>query len=168
MLERVAKYINTFMLPISRVLSAVGLVAMILVVIITVVGVFSRRFFDMPIRGLRDITILGLSIMVFLPMARCTLNDGHISMNIFTSKFPKSLQTIVETIILFIVIGTLSIFTWQLLLYGLRLQESGQTTILLGAPLFPFLYLATLGSLMMTIAFLAKFLSSLDAILRRK
>jgi TRAP-type C4-dicarboxylate transport system permease small subunit len=168
MLDRVARYINKVMLPVSRIFSNIGMVATILLVIVIVVGVCSRRFFNMPIRGLRDLTVLGFSIMVFLPMAWCAITNAHVSMNTITSKFPKSLETIIGTIVLFITTGTLAVLTWQLYVYGVRVQTSGQVTALMSIPVFPFLYLATLGMLMMTIVFFMKFLVSLDAIWRRK
>jgi TRAP-type C4-dicarboxylate transport system permease small subunit len=168
MLDRVAKYINKVMLPVSRICSSIGMVTTVLLVLVIVVGVCSRRFFNMPIRGLRDFTTLGFSIMVFLPMAWCAITDGHISMDVITNKFPRSLRTIIGTIVLFITTGTLAVLTWQLYMYGTRGLTTGQTTSILLAPLFPFLYLATLGMLMMTIVFFMKFLVSLDALWRRK
>jgi len=168
MLERVAKYINALMLPVSRVCSTVGMVTMGLLMLVIVVAVCARRFFDIPVRGLHDISVLAFSIMVFLPMAWCTITDSHISMDVIVVKFPGSLRNIIAAIILFLTTGTLAIFTWQLFLYGLRLQNMGQTSAILPIPIFPFLYLATLGVLLMTIVFLMKFLSSLDPLLRRQ
>jgi TRAP-type C4-dicarboxylate transport system permease small subunit len=168
MLDRVAKYIKQVMLPISRICGSIGMVTMVVVVLVIVAGVCSRRFLGLPIRGMRDLTILGFSIMVFLPMAWCAITDGHVSMDVFTKRFPKSLKTIVEAIILFITTGILAVLTWQLCIYGIRIQTMGQTTALLGIPMFPFLYLATLGILMMTIVFFMKFLASLGTIKRRQ
>ncbi len=168
MLERVAKYINSFMLPISRFCSTIGMVTMGLLTLTVVIAICARRFFDIPIRGLHDISVLAFSIMVFLPMAWCTINDSHISMDVIVVKFPKSLRNIIAAIVLFVTTVTLAVFTWQLLLYGLRLQNMGQTATILPIPIFPFLYLATLGVLLMTIVFLMKFLSSLNTLLRGK
>lgn len=50
MLDRVAKYINKVMLPVSRICSSIGMVTTVLLVLVIVVGVCSRRFFNMPIR----------------------------------------------------------------------------------------------------------------------
>jgi TRAP-type transport system small permease protein len=168
MLERVAKYVNRLMLPVSRVCSTIGMVTMVLLTLVIVIAVCARRFFDVPIRGLHDISVLAFSMMVFLPMAWCTINDAHISMDVIVVKFPKPLRNIVAAITLFLTTATLVVFTWQLLVYALRLQSMGQTASILPIPIFPFLYLATLGVLLMTIIFLMKFLSSLDPLLRRK
>jgi len=168
MLGRVANFLNKTLPHASRFLNTIGVITLVAMMIVIVVGVCTRRFFDLPIRGMRDITILGFSIVVFLPMALCTLKGGHVSVDAFTNKFSKPLRARVEAIILFITTATLGLLTWQLFVLALRTQAMGQTTKVLAIPMYPFLYLATLGILMMALVYFANLLVSVSSLVRRK
>lgn len=168
MLEKIAMKINKVMQPVSRISSNIGMAFTILLVIVVVVSVFSRRFFDMPLKGVRDISVISFSIMVFLPMAWCAIKDGHISMDILTTRFPRLLQSIIGTITLALSTVIMAVLTWQLYVYGVSAQDQGQATVLLSIPYFPFMYLGALGMTMMTVVFFAKFLISLGKFWRKK
>ena len=165
MLEKVAKNIDKVLLPISRIFSQISMVTIIAVMLLVVSDVCLRRFLNSPIRGAQDIYDLGFSIIVFLPMAWCALNGGHVDLDIVIKRLPKRTQVIIEAIMMFLTTGILIVVSWQLLLQGIRLQDMQAETALLGVPMFPFLYLATIGILMMALAFFTKLLSFLNSIL---
>ena len=168
MFQRVAEYLRKIVSPISRVLGDISMAVIVVLMLLVVVDVCLRRFFNSPIRGSHDLSGLGFSIVVFLPMAWCALKEGHVDLNILVSRFPKSARLGIEVIILFITTGTLGVTSWQLLMQGIRLQNMNAETPILGIPFSPFLYLATLGTLMMTLVFLIKFFHSLSTLLEKE
>lgn len=168
MLRRVAEYLQKGVSAISYTIGYIGMVALILATLIVVTDVFLRRFFNAPIIGATDITSLGLSMVVFLPMAWCSLKGGHVDLNVVVNKFPKSVRMGIELIIMFLTTGTIGLLSWQLLMYGIRLQSMDAGTQILEIPTYPFIYLATLGGCMLTLTFFLKFLYSIINLLEKK
>ena len=162
MLERVANSLKKVVSPISRVLANISMVVIVLAILVVFADVVLRRLFNSPITGSRDFTILAFSIIVFLPLAWHAFNNGHIELDFLVKKFPKTAQSILEVIMMFIATVILGLMSWRLLVQGTILQSLGAGSTTLRIPLYPFAYLATLGSIMLTLAFLIRFLRSLS------
>ena len=162
MLERVANRIKGIVVLISRMASYIGAAALVLMVLLTVAEVFSRRALNSPIAGALELTSLGLVIFVFLTLAYCASRGGHVVMDILVTRFPKRVQAVINTVVLFLTTGILGVASWQLWLQALRLQRAGQTSGLLEIPVFPFLYIAALGGILLTLVYLIYLLYSLE------
>jgi TRAP-type C4-dicarboxylate transport system permease small subunit len=167
MLERAADNLRKFVFPVSRILGDVSMIPVVFMTLLIVVDVLSRRFLNAPIKGSRDMTELAFSISVFLPMAWCAIKGGHVDLDVLVVKFPKRLRLSVEIIILLLTTAMLGVLSWQLAAYGVRLQNMNQETAVLGIPVYPFLYLAALGSLFLTLVYLINLISSLGNSLGR-
>ncbi len=168
MLDRVANKLKKVVSPISRVLGDISMVVIVLVTLLVVVDVCLRRFFDSPIQGSHDLSSLAFSIIVFLPLAWCAINDGHVELDLVVKRLPKTAQLIVEVIMMFITTVILGLVSWQILIQGTKLQAANAETAILGIPMYPFLYLATLGGLMLALAFFVRFLYSLSNIIEER
>lgn len=71
--------------------AAVGAVALVVLVVVTLVDVVGR-YFGAPLTGAQDITTMGLATLVFGGMALCDRLGGHISVDIFERHFPEWLN----------------------------------------------------------------------------
>jgi len=168
MLDRVGNNLKKVVSPISRVLGDISMVVIVLVTLLVVVDVCLRRFFDSPIQGSHDLSSLAFSIIVFLPLAWCAINDGHVELDLLVKRFPKTAQLSTEVIMMFITVVILGLMSWQLLVQGTKLQAANAETAILGIPMHPFVYLATLGGLMLALAFFVRFLYSLSNIIKKR
>ena len=162
MLGRVADYVTKVVSPISRVLGGISMAVIVLVTLLVVTDVCLRRLFDAPIQASHDFTSLAFSIIVFLPLAWCALNNRHIELDLITKTLPKMAQRSLEVIMVFLTTAILGVLSWQLLVLGTKLQAVGAITAMADIPKFPFVYLATLGSSMLTLAFFARFLKAIN------
>ena len=154
MLERAANGISGVFVPISRWLSYVGAVALILIVLLTVAEIFARRFLNSPISGVLELTSLGLVIFVFLTLAYCASRGGHIVLDILVNRFPKRLRAATDIVISALTTGMLGVAAWQLWVLALRIQRSGQTMSSHEVPIYPFIYVAALGGALLAIIYL--------------
>ncbi|MBA7670288.1 hypothetical protein ES703_78433 [subsurface metagenome] len=59
------------------------------------------------------------------------------------------------------------LISWQLFLYALRLQSMNQITAILGIEFYPFVFIAVLGSLLLTLVFFIQFLYILGGVRRQ-
>lgn len=161
MLDRVANTLKKVVSPISEVLANISMVVIVLAVLVVVADVTLRRLFNSPIHGSRDLTMVAFSIIVFLPLAWHALRNGHIELDFLVKKFPKTAQKILEVIMMFITTVILGLMSWRLLVHGTVLQAMKGESVTLGIPMWPFVYLASFGSMMLTLAFLIRFIRSL-------
>ena len=168
MLGRIENYLNKVVSPISRALGNISMVVIVLVTLLVVVDVCLRRFVNSPIQGSKELSSLAFSIIVFLPLAWCAINNSHVELDLVVKRLPKTTQLSIEVIMMFLTTGIVGLMSWQLLIQGTKLQAANAETALLEIPMYPFLYLATLGSLMLTLAFFIRFIHSLSNIIEER
>jgi TRAP-type C4-dicarboxylate transport system permease small subunit len=168
MLDRVANHLKKVVSPISRVLGDISMVVIVLVTLFVVVDVCLRRFINSPIQGSHDLSSLAFSIIVFLPLAWCAINDGHVELDLLVKRLPKPARLSIEVMMMFITMVILGLMSWQLLIQGTKLQAANAESAILEIPMYPFVYLATLGSLMLALAFFIRFLYSLSNIIEER
>lgn len=168
MLGRVANNLKKLVFPISRVLGDIGVAVMVFVTLLVVVDVCARRIFNSPIGGTHELSGFAFSIIVFLPLAWCAMNDSHVELNIVVNRLPKTARLIIEVIMMFITTAILGLMSSQILVHGTSLQAAKAETAILGIPFYPFLYLASFGGIMLTLAFLIRFIQSLSNIIEER
>jgi len=158
MLNRVADYLNKIVSPVSLGLAIISMVVIVLVVLLVVVDVSLRRIFNSPIEGSHDLQMLAFSIIVFLPLAWCAIHRGHVELDLITRRLSNTARRYLEAIMMFITTAILALMSWQLLVQGTKLQASNAETAILEIPMHPFIYLATVGSIILVLAFFIRFL----------
>ena len=164
MLEKVARGLQKVVFPASNTVSIIGMVVLILMVLLTVVEVFARRFFNTPISGVLSLSSLGLVIFVFLTLAYCAAKGGHVELGILTNIFPKCLQAGIASLMYILTTGILGMAAWQLWVQAMRVQNAGQTSGPLEIVIYPFLYIASLGTFLVALVYLVFFLNSLNEV----
>ena len=162
MLGRVIDYVTKVVAPISRVLIDSSMVVIFLVTLFVVTDVFLRRVFDSPIRGSHDYTSLAFTMIVFLPMAWCALRDGHIELDLITKKLPKMAQQSLEAIMIFLTTGILGLMSWRFAVLAIKFQDVNAETAIHKISLYPFTWIAAIGAIMLTLAFLLRFLKAIN------
>ena len=161
MIGRVADYVKVVVSPISRALVNISMVVLFLTIMLVVADVSLRRLFNAPIEGTNDLASLAFSIIVFFPLALCALNNGHVELDLITKRLPKTAQRILEVIMVFLTTVILGVVSWRLPVQGAILQAANRSTTILEIPLYPFVYLATIGSIILTLAFFIRFLKAI-------
>jgi len=161
MLEKIARGLQKIVFPASSAVSVIGMIVLILMVLLTIAEVFARRFFDAPISGVLSLSSLGLVIFVFLTLGYCAAKGGHVELGILTSLFPKRVQAGIAATMYILTSGILGVAGWQLWAQAMKVQNAGQTAGPLEIMIYPFLYIASLGTLLVALVYLVFFLNSL-------
>ena len=166
MLARVADFLKKATYPVIIALGGVAILMIVITVLMTVTDVVSRRLFNAPIAGTFELSSLIMAVITFLTLSYCGIKgSGHIEVNVLTTRFPKRIQDILSTIMHFLITVMMGIVSWQLVVLAMDAYRVGNVSGLLKVPIYPFGYLAALGSLMLTLVYLTKFLESLDGII---
>lgn len=104
---------------------------------VTLVDVLGRYFFNSPLPGASEMTELLVMAIVFAGLPAICLDDGHITVDLFTSRLKGPLAEVQTFVARIIVSVVLAVVAWQLWKHGLRLSIYGETTVYLRVPLMP-------------------------------
>ncbi|MEO4001434.1 TRAP transporter small permease [Mesorhizobium sp. CAU 1732] len=105
---------------------------------VTVVDVFGRYLLLRPLPGAPEYTELLLMAIIFTGLPAVCLDDGHVSVDLFTSKFTGWLAAVQLASARLAVSVVLAIVAWQLWEHAVRLATYNEVTVFLRMPLAPF------------------------------
>lgn len=91
------------------------------------------------------------SIFVSFSLAKTSLDNGHIAVDFFFQKLPPTLQKIIESANILICAILFSFVTWYSFFYALDLKRTGEVSMTLQIPVYPFVLGITLGFAMLCI-----------------
>ena len=164
MFDKITRGLQKIVYPASSAISVIGMGVLILMVLLTIIEIIARRFFDAPITGVLSLSSLGLVIFVFLTLAYCAAKGGHVELGILTSIFPKRVQAGIASVMYILTAGILGVAGWQLWVQAMKVQNAGQTSGPLEIVIYPFLYIASLGTLLVALVYLIFCLNSLSEV----
>lgn len=164
MLEKITHGLQKVVYPASNAVSIIGMISLILMVLLTIAEIFARRFFNSPITGALSLSSLGLVVFVFLTLAYCAAKGGHVELGILTTIFPKRVQAGIAIVMYILTSGILGVAGWQLWLQAIKVQNAGQTYGNLEIVIFPFFYIASLGTFLIALVYFIFFLNSLSEV----
>lgn len=104
---------------------------------VTLVDVVGRYAFNSPLSGATEMTELLVMAIIFTGLPAICIDDGHVTVDLFTAMMPDWLLTIQLFVARLFVAGVLALVCWQMWAYGMRLGAWNQTTIYLTVPLAP-------------------------------
>ena len=111
---------------------------------VTIVDVVGRYFLSQPLPGGKELTELLMMGVVFAGLPAITLDDGHVTADLFLQKFSDRGHRVQLAIARALSGAALLVGGWQLWAYGARVASYGQTTVYLKIPLGPVAYAAAL------------------------
>ncbi|HZT47090.1 MAG TPA: TRAP transporter small permease [Hyphomicrobiaceae bacterium] len=118
----------------AALLSGLGIFALMLLGVVHVLG---RKFFDMPVYGYIDIVEIMMAFLVFLALAYTERLGGHIRMELFVS-FLKgrwlALFELVGVVLGLLLSGVLFVYSWD---HAMRAYYLGDSSIDAQIPLWP-------------------------------
>lgn len=147
----------------TRLLALVSGVLAGTMMMITVIDVGGRTFFNKPLIGAFELTELLMACIVFLALPAVTWGRDHVTVTVGYEHFSPRAQSLTTAAGEIVAAITCFILSWRAWLYGERLLNVGERTLELGVPrgLVPSgvaVILVVLGILFTLLAFRALFL----------
>lgn len=126
--------------------------AVVLLMVMTVVDVIGRRFFDSPFRGTVELTQLLMVVIIYLGFAYAENHGDHIAVDVVYVRFRRTLQLIVTAVTSIFGIAAIGLLAYRLYLYSGVLSGGGYTTPTRGIAQAPFALIAMGGAALFAIA----------------
>ena len=144
----------------STYLSYIGNFALAGMMLLTTTDVVGRYFFNAPVLGAYEITEYLMLIMVFSFLALAQSAKVHINVDIVFSHLPAGLRNFLERFNHLVCLLMMILVTWMSVLRVFELRRTGEASVLLKIPDYPFAAFLVIGCLVFSIEFFKDVFSS--------
>jgi len=124
---------------ISRVLNAIAGVSLTFLMLLTMSDVILRTF-KRPVVGTYELVAFAGAVVIGFSLPLTSWIRAHIYVDFFILKFSKKVQDLFNLVTRCIVFVLFVLIGWNLLKYGMGLQESGEVSLTLQMPFYPVAY----------------------------
>lgn len=147
---------------ISAGFNTVAGAAVVVMMLLTCADVL-LRLLRHPIPGAYELVGFLGTVIVSFSLALTSLSKGHIAVEIVVARLPRRVQTAIEAVTSMIGAALFALITWQSLIYALDMRQSGEVSVTLTMPIYPFIFGIAAGSALLVLVLL---LDSLRAAIR--
>ena len=114
-----------------------------------------------PIPGTYELVCYIATVAVAFAMAHTSIEKGHVAVSFVVNLLPAKVQTIIETFTSSFGLFFFIIVSWQCLLYGHDLKASGEVSLTLQLPFYPFVYGVSFAAAALCLVLLSDLLKNL-------
>lgn len=93
-----------------------------------------------PIPGTYELVCFLGAVAVSFAMAHTSVEKGHVAVSLLVRLLPERIQAIIESVTCFLSLILFSMISWQSVLYGNDLRATGEVSLTLQLPFYPFVY----------------------------
>lgn len=136
----------------SKVLSIIGGLIFVAIVLMSIVSIVGRKLFAAPIPGDVEILQMAAAFASASFFAYCHLNGGDVKVDFFTA---KASPTTIHRLDAFgsLLVGIFgALITWRATVAALAIKDAGETSMILGWPVWIAQILMVPGFLLMALA----------------
>ena len=135
--------------------SLIGMVALVLI------DICGNKFFKVPLTGGIELVSLLSVVAISFAIAQTQVAHGHIEVEMLVRKLPRTPQKVISVIVHCFSICLFLILTWQSYTYGLALQASGEVSMTVRIPYYPFVWGLGLCSLVVVLVLIMQMIKML-------
>jgi len=161
-ITRVITQVSRVIEPVIRIINGVGVGILAVMMFFTVMDVCLRYFLNRPFASSFELTEFMMGIIVAFGLAYTARLDGHIKVDILTSRLPQRTQAAISCLTHLVCVVVFILITWQSFAQARTLYLSGLTSEVLYIPVFPFVIMTGIGFALLGLVFLINFLVSLS------
>ena len=141
-----------------NVLACTAVIAMMLLSAADVV----LRLFGKPIPGTYELIGFLGTIIVSFALGFTSMEKGHIAVEILVEKLPQRAQFAIEAFTNFVSFLVFGLIAYQAFIYTLDIKKSGEVSLTLQLPIYPFIFGMALGFALLCLLLIADFIKSLQ------
>jgi len=165
--RKTADFLTFIASPAAKVLNTIAAGFLAAMMVLTGVDVFLRYIFNRPVTGSYEMTEFMMPIVIAFGLAYCALEKGHVSVQLVTSRLPERAQVVMHIFANLVFLAVFILITWQTLLRAKGMFDTGQTSIVLYIPVFPFVLAVAIGSAALCLVVLRDLFTYLSQVVRK-
>ena len=129
----------------TRWLALLGGWVLLAASVVTVADALLRKLFSRPIQGTFEATELLLAVIIFFAMPYTGLTDGHVVLDLGTSRLSRRAQHVIIGLNALFVAVFLAFVARQLGVLAAEYGRTGRTTITMRIPVYPVIAIVTVA-----------------------
>lgn len=137
---------------VNRWLHYVAGAMLLAVMLVTVIDVVGRSFFNAPFGGTVELTEMAMVAIVYLGFGHAQHEDDHVSVDILYVKLRRRARVVVTVFNGFLGVFVIGLLTWNLYKFAGTLDRGGYTTAVLKIPQGAVALVGVGGALMFVLA----------------
>jgi len=152
---------------ISRVMALIAAASLCTMMLLTVVDVTGRYFFNIPLNGAWEMIGLSLVCAGTWALANCQREKGHVNVTVLLHRLSPRIEAAVLSVGYLIGLVAFSIISWGAFTRAHRYYlEEGHYTDMLHIPYSPFLLIMAVGIAMLALLLLIDLIQAIGRIVR--
>jgi TRAP-type C4-dicarboxylate transport system permease small subunit len=167
LLTKVNYIIENAIAKVAKVARGVGGGILVGMTLFKVFDIILRYIFNRPIGAAVELQELGLLGLVYFAMVHCTAKKENIVIEVLVSKFKPRVRTVLACFVTFLGMVLFVIISFQCFTYAIQLKVTGYLTMMLRLPYYPFVLMASICSLYISLILFAQMIQSIIEIIRR-
>jgi len=136
-----------------------------LMMFLTVADVSLRYLFNKPILGSYEMTEYMMAMLVAFTIAYCAVNRGHVNVDLVITRIPERARATLSIFTDLICIIFFSLITRKSFGQAVILQGAGSVSPALLIPVFPFVYIISIGFGLLSLVFILQLFESISKVL---
>jgi TRAP-type C4-dicarboxylate transport system permease small subunit len=108
----------------------------VVIAILSVSSIASRALFSKPLSGDYELVQQGCAVFVALCLPLCQMRYGNIIVDFFTTRLSRAAQRRLDAIGALLLALAMTLVTWRVAAGTIGMRESGETTTILGWPVW--------------------------------
>lgn len=136
-------------------------ICIFLTMLMTMWDIIGRRFFSSSVPGVYELSSLGLVVISFLAMGYPQIEGENVGVTMLYDRMKPKVKAAMDFGVSIICIALFSVVVKQTITFALRMTNSNQITPVLHIPLQPFVYITTLGIVILILGFILDLLKSI-------
>jgi len=156
--------VEKFLHPLVKMFDRITWGVLFFLMVMTMADVLVRKLLNSSILGAVEITELLMTVTIFCSLAQCQVNNGHIQVDLIYKKLTPRLQKICDVLTQFgcsVLFFFVSLGTFH---HAVNMKEWGEMTMDLELPIFPFVFIAALGCLLLSLVLFFRFVEALNEV----
>lgn len=138
----------------STVLVWISGILLALMALLIFVDVIGRYIFNSPIKGASEVVQMMMVCVLYFGLAYSTYVRAHIRVDILINVFPKFVKEFILGVMELLVAAFAVLMCVQVYRQGVKMLGKGSTTDILKIRYFPFYFITSAGSLVLTLEFI--------------
>lgn len=142
----------------SKWCAMIGGVILMVIALMTVVSIIGRAALGKPVPGDIEITQYAIAVAISAFLPHCLFSGGNLIVDFFTAKAKASTRKSLDTIGALSLAVAMAIFAWRTVVGTISVMNAGETSMIIGMPLWwtyagmaPCFMLATLASVALAV-----------------
>lgn len=153
---------------VSKIMALIAAGFLSLMMLLTVIDVFGRYFFNSPLNGAWEMIGLSLVCAGTWALAYCQSEKGHVNVTVLLYRFSPRMEAVVLCVGYLLGLVVFSIISWGALTRAHKYYlEKGHYTDILHIPYFPFLLIMAIGIGMLALLLLLDLIHAIGKVVRK-